>query len=196
MIVPKDSRYIPIPQQPSCCVPACISMIMYKNGIPLIPQELLGYHLGLVVRDNDKHLFWNPRTGKKPPSGYGTQIYKKQYHPNVAFKKLNIPLAMAFHGISNFKNADELEIFLENKVQVDTDLLVCFDHSALNGSHDGGHICVVDKMIDRSKIRLIDSQRDEPKWHIVEIALLHKAMLVHTEAKMGGVWEFINTDGE
>ncbi len=48
-IVPKDSRYIPFSQQPYCCVPTSIQMVMYRHNIPLVPAEELGYHLGLTV---------------------------------------------------------------------------------------------------------------------------------------------------
>jgi len=81
-VVPEDSRYVPFVQQKSCCVPACVSMIMYRHNIPLIPQELLGYYLGLVVREENKELFWNARTGERPPAGWGTQIYKEEHHPD------------------------------------------------------------------------------------------------------------------
>lgn len=56
-IIPKDTRYIPFTQQKSCCVPTSISIIMYKRNIPLIPQEVLGYYLGLIVDPEFKNLF-------------------------------------------------------------------------------------------------------------------------------------------
>jgi len=63
-IIPLATRYVPFTQQKSCCVPASISIVMYKRNIPLLPQELLGYHLGLIIDPQNKELFWNPRTGK------------------------------------------------------------------------------------------------------------------------------------
>ena len=188
-IVPKDSRYVPIPQQPSCCCPACISMIMYKNNIPLVPQELLGYHLGLIVREEDKHLYWNPRDGVKPPSGYGTQIYRPEYHPDVAFKTLNIPLKMTYHSVNDFADTENLVDFISEKIADNADLMACFNHERLNGSHHGGHLCVID-IVDNGMIRLVDPQRDEPKWHNVNAEDLLDAMKIHGQEKMGGIWEF------
>lgn len=83
-----NSRYIPLTQQPYCCVPACFQMIMYRHGIPLVPQEELAYELGLIVPEKDTYLFGKVRSGEKPSSGWGTQIQKDEYDPNKVFKSL------------------------------------------------------------------------------------------------------------
>ena len=90
---PDDSRYVPFTQQAYCCVPTSILMIMYRNGMPLIPAEELGYHLGLTVPPEDSHLFYKVRVSNTPPSlaGYGTQIYNPDYEPNKVFRELGIP---------------------------------------------------------------------------------------------------------
>jgi hypothetical protein len=67
LAIPPDSRYIPFTQQTSCCVPTCIQMVMYKLGIPLLPAEEIGYHLGLTVHPDKSYLFYNVRTSTKPP---------------------------------------------------------------------------------------------------------------------------------
>lgn len=191
-IVPLDSRYVPMTQQPSCCVPTCISMIMYKLGIPLISQEELGYHLGLIVSDENKDLFWNPRTGARPPTGYGTQIYKEEFSINEAFKKLNIPLEMTFHLIDEFSTVDETSEFISEKVGAGADMLACFDHDQLNGDGiQGGHVCVIDRISPGDGIiRLIDPQRNQPKWRQVGISKLFFAMQKHGSKQMGGIWDF------
>jgi len=191
-ITPKNSRYIPFTQQPSCCVPACISMIMYKRGIPLIPQEELGYYLGLVVSKENEHFFYKLRAGKRPVSGYGTQIYKDEYNPNNVFPKLGIPLEMIFHPIDEFKDVKELENFISQQIKKDADMLICFDHGELKGSHEqGGHVCVIDRIfLKNGEIRLIDPQRNQPKWRTVKAEDLYKAMKFHGSDKMSGVWEF------
>lgn len=190
-IVPKDSRYLPMTQQDSCCAPTCISIIMYKHKIPLLPQELLGYHLGLIVSKEDKKLFWNPRTGKRPPSGYGTQVYKKEYSPNAIFPKLGIPLKMTYHPISAFTKKS-YEEFLVQIPKQNKDVLTCFDHGELKGNHvQGGHLCVVDRVdINKKTIRLIDPSPKQPKWRVVPIEKLRKAMEFHGDDKSGGFWEF------
>ena len=194
-ITPQDSRYIPMTQQPSCCVPTCLSMIMYKRGIPLIAQEELGYHLGLVISEENKHLFYNPRTGERPISSYGTQIYKEEFHPNNVFPQLGIPLEMIYHSVDEFKDENELESFILKKIEQDADLLVCFDHGELNNDHEQrGHVCVVDQIFSESgEIRLIDPQRNQPKWRMVKLKNLFDAMKFHGKEKMGGIWEFVST---
>lgn len=191
-IIPKDSRYIPIVQQKSCCVPASISMIMYKHEIPLISQELFGYHLGLMVAPENRKLFWNPRTGKRPLSGYGTQIYRKEFSLNIVFKKLKIPLRMIFHPISKFSDK-EFKNFIIEAAKKNKDVLACFDHGKLSGDNiQGGHVCVIDRMdIKHDTIRLIDPQNTQPKWRIVKISKLLKAMRFHGDEKSGGLWEFV-----
>ncbi len=194
-ITPKDSRYVPFTQQSSCCVPTCLSIIMYKRGIALIPLEELGYHLGLVVSDERELLFWNPRTGERPPTGYGTQIYREEFDINRALKKLNIPLRMIFHPVDDFNSEGDLRDFLSQKIKEDKDLMVCFDHGELKGDHkQGGHVCVFDRVMDQ-EIRLIDPGYDQPKWRIVKISLLLKAMRKHTASGVAGVWEFISAKG-
>ena len=193
-IVPKDSRYIPFVQQKSCCVPACILMIMYRNGISLMSQELLGYHLGLTIRKESSKLFWNPRTGKRPSAGWGTQIYKNQYHPNTVFAKLKIPLKMIYHSIDSFTDKSFRD-FLVESMKKDKDMIVCFDHGNLTGTNKrGGHVCLFDRVcLDKNEVRIIDPSSNWPKWRIVKLNRLKKAMELHGGKRSGGFWEFRKT---
>jgi hypothetical protein len=70
---PTTSRYIAFTQQPYCCVPTSITMIMYRNDIPLVPIEELGYLLGMTVPPEEEEYFYNVRVSDSPPSssGYG-----------------------------------------------------------------------------------------------------------------------------
>lgn len=191
-IIPKDSRYIPMTQQRWCCVPACISMIMYRHGIALVSQEELGWYLGLTVPEEDRDLFYNPRTGERPASGFGTQISKDEYHPNNVFIKLGIPLAMIFYPIDKFKNKKEFMNFISDKIDDDADLVASFSNAEFSNRHiHGGHVCVVDRIfLDDETIRLIDPERSEPKWRTVKISKLFEAMRKHGSKNMGGIWEF------
>ena len=189
-IIPKDTRYIPFTQQKTCCALACISMVMYKRGIPLLPQELLGYHLGLIIDPANKALFWHARTGAKPSTGYGTQMTLKKFNPNVIFKKLRIPLETRITPINTFKTKTDLMNFIARSIEQDNDILVCLNHSVLcNNNKNTGHFCVVDRIFpSKNQIRLIDPSPDCPKWKIVKIDLLIKAMKLHPNDN-GNVWE-------
>lgn len=197
-IVPKDSRYIPFTQQPYCCVPTSIQMIMYRHGIPLIPAEELGYHLGLTVPKNVKRYFWNPRTGKRgrtvlrPIAGYGTRLFEQNYNPNKIFKKLGIPLTLNLVSIQSFKNFTEFKEHFAKLNKQDFDVLMCFHHATLvnDPERDNGHVVVLDKIyLEKSKIRFVDAGRHSPKWRVVTMRKMYNAMKAHPNFT-GGFWEF------
>lgn len=188
-IVPQDSRYIPFTQQKSSCVPASISMVMYKRKIPLVPQELLGFYLGLIVASKNKKFFWNVRTGKKPQSGYGTQLSNGKFDANRAFKKLKIPLKLIYHPISEFTDNEKFKDFLIDAVKKDKDILICFDHGTMNNDPEkDGHVVVLDRL-SGNMIRIIDPSPIFPKWRSVNINNLKRAMEVHGDKNHAGFWE-------
>ena len=190
-ITPNDSRYIPLTQQKWCCVPTCIQMVMLRQGIPLVPAELIGYYMGLTVPKEGLKYFWNGRTGPRPPSGYGTQSYKPQYGTNAVFKKLKIPLRMSWLLIDKFKSIKEFRTYLSTVSE--KDILVCYDWPTLydpKNEKRWGHVCVLDKVyLDRNEARIIDPEYDFPKWRVIKINSLYRAMKVHGKKNNGGFWE-------
>ncbi|HEX9502797.1 MAG TPA: hypothetical protein VF974_00550 [Patescibacteria group bacterium] len=190
-IVPKDSRYIPFTQQRSSCVPTCIWMIMYKQKIPLIAQELLGYHLGLTVAPEFRYLFWNARKGKKPRAGYGTRLSGREVDPNKVFSSLKIPLRMTYRPINQFPNVASFKNYISDAVKKDKDVIVCFDFGTLNDLPErDGHVSVIDRLVGKDSVRLIDPSPRFPKWRIFKLSKLKKALEVHGEKKHAGFWEF------
>lgn len=193
-IVPNDSRYIPLTQQKYCCVPTCIQMVMLRNNIPLIPAELLGYHVGLTIHPNRAELFYNTRVSEvRPPAGYGTQIYQPKYSPNRAFMKLGIPLNMSWSLIHKFETLDSFRDYLSRIESNKIDVLVCYDWPTLfdpqNTDH-WGHVCVLDKVfLKNDELRMIDPSPDQPKWNMVKIEKMYEAMKFHGKEKSGGFWE-------
>ena len=117
-------------------------------------------------------------------------VYDKRYEPNEVFKKMGIPLRFAFHLIEDFKDEKEIIEFMVNSVKKDKDMLVCFNHGILKGAKSGGgHVCVLDRVYPGKKeVRLIDPSVNQPKWRVVKIKKLIKAMKAHT-GKSGGFWE-------
>lgn len=189
--VPRDSRYIPLTQQPSCCVPTCIQMVMYRNDIPLRPAEEIGYHLGLVVAQERGELFCNVRTAaEKPAAGYGIQMHLPKYEPNAAFDRMDIPLSFTVEPIANISSANELLERLCAHEQDDHDVLVAFnleallDDPSLDGAH---HACVFDRIVDGC-VRLIDPSFYAPKWRIFDVEQLFVAMKKHVSPEYGGIW--------
>lgn len=192
-IAPKDSRYTPFTQQPYCCVPTSMQIIMYKLGVPLVPQEEIGYHLGLTVPPEDKDLFWHVRVSDKPPvaSGYGTQIQKPQFNPNEAFKKLDLPLKFTYDLIDKFSSIDNARIHLKNAEKENRDIIVCFKYGALYDTDQAyGHASVFDHYIDETdEVRLIDPAPRAPKWRVVALQKLFESMKKHGPDNGGGFWE-------
>ena len=122
-------------------MPTCIQMVMLRHGIPLLPAEEIGYHLGLVVHPDRANLFYNVRTSEeKPPAGYGTRIYDPRFTPNKAFEQLGLPINLKIKPISMFKSPKEIEDYLKASELQNKDVLLCFNHGALidDSSKDWG----------------------------------------------------------
>lgn len=193
LATPSDSRYIPFTQQSSCCVPTSIQMIMYRNNIPLIPAEELGYHLGLTVAPEDGPLFYKARTSDTPPatSGYGTQISHPEYEPNKVFTKLDIPLSFKLKLAADIKDEADLLKELQEVEGANSDALLCYNHGVIRGQYEpnSGHVVVFDKVID-GKVRVVDASWKQPKWRLIEPGLLLEAIKRHGNDNSGGVWHF------
>lgn len=167
-------------------------MIMYKNSIPLIPAEELGYHLGLTIPPEVKDLFYKPRVSERPPTdaGYGTQVLNKGFDFNTVFPKLDIPLKAEIIFSGDITSEEDLVDRLKVIEEENTDALLCFDHGVLrvDGTHNG-HVVVFDRMID-GQIRIVDASPKHPKWRLVRPDLMLKAIKEHPHKNKGGIWKF------
>ncbi|MCA9332751.1 hypothetical protein KDA00_02660 [Candidatus Saccharibacteria bacterium] len=192
-IVQRNTRYVPFTQQASCCVPTSIQMIMYRNDIPLIPAEELGYYLGLTVSPENKHLFYNPRTSDEPPStaGYGTQIFVPEFKPNKVFEKLGIPLSFEIISANSLNNEKNLMDQLKDIEAQNLDALLCFNHGVIIGEYKphSGHVAVFDRIID-NEIQLVDASSKQPKWRLVQPSLMFEAIKKHGLQNSAGIWIF------
>lgn len=181
------SRYIPLTQQPWCCVPTCFQMIMQRHNFPLVDQETLAAAMGLVIPENDRYLFQQDYTGPQPASGWGTQIGPSQRDPNKIFLDLNIPLHVTWN--LSFNNPHALRKYLEDAEAADKDILLCFDWGTLhNKPQSGGHVCVFDH-INNGSVRFIDPEYRAPKWQEVLVEKLYRAIMLHGEGNSCGCWE-------
>ncbi len=190
--VPNDSKYVPLTQQKYLCTPTCIQMVMLRHNIPLVPAEVIGNMMGLIVPEEGLKYFWNAKTGEKPRAGWGTQAGKSQYGPNAVFKKLGIPLKMSWSLENTFKNIEDLYKYLKKIKNKDIDILICFDWGKLLGKEKSGqgHLCVLDKIdLEKNEVRIIDPEYDAPKWRTVKINKLYDAIKVHGKERSGGFWE-------
>lgn len=192
---PTDTRYVPFTQQGWCCVPTSLSMIMYRNNIPLIPAEELGYHLGLTIPSSEAHLFFRPRAGAEPPTaaGFGTQVFNEGFEFNTVFPKLGIPLAAEIIFSNEIKDEEDLISRLKTIEDEDSDALLCFDAGVFRSddTHDG-HVVVFDRIID-GKIRIVDASPKHPKWRLEEPEIILRAIREHPSKGGGGIWKFIKS---
>lgn len=182
----ESKKYKIIKQKPYCCVPACISMILERNGFTYEEQEEIGYDLGLTVSPKDAHLFKKIRVSDMPPTsaGYGTQIQKEEYSLNSFFKAHQYPFEFTFLPIYTKK---EFETFVNEFKENDNDAIVCFSYGMLyDTNYFGGHASVFEG-VKNDKIMLIDPKPDEPDKRIVETDKLLKAM-EYNKANYGGIW--------
>lgn len=185
-----SSRYIPLTQQPYCCVPTCIQMVMYKEGIPLLASEAIGEVLGLTVPPKYASLFATVQTAETPPlAGYGTRIYEPEYEPNDALEKLGVPLHFDLELISTFPSSRALASRLAEIADRDKNALVCFNQGALTDEpeRDWGHVCVFDR-INKEQILLVDPSPQHPKIRVTSADNLFAAMLKHGDKKSAGIW--------
>jgi hypothetical protein len=166
-------------------------MVMYRHGIPLIPAEELGYHLGLTVPLEDAAILYKARVSETPPSdaGYGTQISNPEFEPNTVFKRLGIPLGFRQTLADKIDGPDSLLLQLQSIEQSDADALLCFNHGVIRGGYapHSGHVVVFDRIIG-NRIRIIDASWKHPKWRFVEAALLFEAIKRHGNDNAGGIW--------
>ncbi len=169
-------------------------MIMYRNGIPLIPAEELGHHLGLTVDPDSEPLFYDVRVSETPPSGagYGTQIYQPEYDPNKVFPQLGIPLEFTSRLVGeSIHSEDDLMRELREIEDQDEDALLCFNHGVIRGAYEPftGHVVVFDRVLG-SGVRVVDASWRQPKWRVIDSALLFDAVRQHGPENSGGVWRF------
>lgn len=166
---------------------------MYRHNIPLIPAEEIGYHLGLIVPPEDKHLFYKVRTSDNPPlaAGYGTNISAPEFTPNKALKTLGIPLIFSQVLASEMLDEGGLLRLLEDAESRDIDALLCFNHGVVKGQYEphSGHVVVFDRVVD-GEIRVVDASPRQSKWRQIELSILFDAIKQHGDENCGGIWYF------
>ena len=191
---PQDSRYVPLTQQRWLCVPTCIQIVMFSHNIPLFPAELMAHYFGVVVPKEDAKLFYRVHVSKRPLAGYGTQL-REESAANKMFKELKIPLRMKWHLISEFRSLEEFRKYLNETKSEDIDVIACFDYKKLYRSgNPGGHVCVLDKIyLTKNKVRLVDPIYIGPKWRVVLIPDLYRAMVFHGSGNGAGFWKLSYT---
>ena len=176
-----NKRYVPLIQKPYCCVPACLQMVLMRKGLPLLPQEQIAYELGLIVPKLYKTDFPHAQTGKKPASGWGTQVQKPEYSLNNFFQKHQFLLEETYF----FKVKDPTN-WIPAHIRND-DVLVCFNNNVLYGGENAGHVSIIESLVE-DNIVLIDPEQHVPKYRTVKLNTLFNAIAYHGEKNRAGFW--------
>lgn len=169
------SRYAHITQQPFCCVPACVQMVLSRRNLPLFSQEEIGIELGLTL------------AGKKPSAGWGTQVDKPEYSINAFFRRHNLPLQEEYFTVSKLENIAE---WASMQISKDNDIIVCFNYGKLyQGRYQKyhGHVCILGSIKDEKAI-LIEPNESAGKYKHVNLENLMDSMKLHGEKNRGGFW--------
>lgn len=180
----QERRYTPFVQQPYCCVPACLQMVLYRRGIPLLSQEEIGHELGLTVPKEYQKILPLARKGKKPSSGWGTQIQNPKYTLNNFFKKRNIPLKETYYPTLSKTKA---RTFIRVQIKKGNDILVCFNYNKLYQDEGQGHVSVIEAL-NGDYITIVEPISRFPKFRKVEFDKLIESINFHGEKNRGGFW--------
>ena len=131
------SQYVPLVMQDFCAVPCCILIVMLRRRLPLVPQEVLAYHLGLAIPAEDMNYverFSNPKLCAVGEQG-GLQLHQPGFHPSIALAKLGIPLHFQFVPVSALDAGQLRDMLMElTDKDEDRDVLLHFDRSVLDRS--------------------------------------------------------------
>jgi hypothetical protein len=189
--IPARTRYVPIRQMPFCCGPASVQMVMLRKGIKLIPQEYLGYHMGLTVPPESAKHFYNVRVSETPPTkaGFGSQIQKEEFSLNTVFQTLEIPLSLEFFGADDFTSFSNFKAKLEELLATNEDVLICLHVGVWleDPAKDHGHIMVIDGL-ENDEISFIDPDVvNNSHWRKAPLERIYNAVKHHTTASMGGL---------
>ena len=187
-----NSRYVPVAQKPFCCVPACLQMILNKHGINPPTQDMLGYHLGLVVPPEKADKFSPVRIGSGPEAGTGTRIFEPEYNFNTVAERLGWGLEFLFTSPDDLTMKGLADYLSEGEAE-DRDAIVSIDYRTLYRTKEtSSHVSLFDgisgdtvQLVDPAVIAGIASQIRQ-----VNISTLLTAMQ-NNSPWMGGLWEII-----
>lgn len=181
-----EPEYFPMVQEPYCCVPACVQMVLLRQELPLYSQEEIGLNLGLVVPEEYTKYFEEVETGPEPPSGYGTRINEEEYSLDSFFKKNDLPLRCDFYTCEDI---EDIPHFIGENLLQGNDILTCFKVKHLydiGEAGDSGHASLIQE-IDDETLMLVDPHGLYQK---VRLERFIEAVKVHKKEgiQLGGFW--------
>lgn len=166
--------YNPTTEKPYCCVPAVLQMILKRRKLKNLPQEEIGWELGLTVPKEKTHLFKKVRTSTRARKyGWGTKTYKKKFSINNFFIKKHLPLVCTIKSLQNIKDVSQ---FISDHLQDNHDIVTCYNSQVLFNDGDIEHVSLI-QSIDGHIITLIDPAIGMPKIRKVTSPKLLRALV-------------------
>ncbi len=181
-----EPLYELIEQQPWCCVPTCVQMILQRRELSFESQEDIGKELGLVVPEDQLHLFKTIESGPEPPAGYGTRINEPEFSLDTYFTRHNLPLSCEYVSGSAVENIEE---FVVGHLESGNDILTCFRIRHLydiKEAGDCGHASLV-QGINKDTLILTDPHGINRG---VDVNKFYESVLAHRKGdlELGGFW--------
>lgn len=182
-----EPGYDLIVQEPWCCVPACVKMMLQRRGFSSGSQEEIGIELGLVVPPDQVSHFTLIGTGLEPPGGYGTRINEPEFALDTYFRRHGLQLKCDYVPGSA---VDDLEAFIADHLGAGDDILTCFRYRHLYGveaAGDCGHASLIQGMEERT-LTLADPRG--PLYQSVDRDTFFASVLAHRKGdlELGGFW--------
>ena len=179
-------RYDPITEKPFCCVPAVLQMILTRRGLPCMSQGEIGWELGLLVPPEVKSAFTRVHIGTQPPAGYGTRISNPEYSIENFFNRNRLPLRITRVSPSSY---EELTATLQDTLDREYDVVICFNSQRLFGDGDREHVALVEAFNSAAgRVTLLDPAIGAPKHRTASIDKIFETIQAHDASALGGLW--------
>jgi hypothetical protein len=169
-----------------CCVPAVLQMIQSRRGLAFDSQDEIGFQLGLIVPPELEHKFTKVRTGPEPDAGYGTQTSLPEFSIADYFKRNRLPLKIT---LIRPQTIDELKNQLTTSIDVDEDVIICYNSRLLFGEGDVEHVSLIQEFdTEWGNLLVADPAVSAPFPRKTTLDRLSEVITAHGVSSHGGLW--------
>lgn len=140
-----NPKYQLVTSLPYHCVPACLEMILKRNGITDFSQETIGQELSVII----------PEFHTLENENYGV-VFNDNEVINAFFKRHQLPFKETYTPYNHIPN-DMLFEFIEEEISKNHDIMVGFYFSTLytGKGKRAGHVALIESLLDPNLV-LVD----------------------------------------
>ncbi len=182
MVVEVNPPYKHLVQKRSFCGPACIQMVLFRNGL-WVDQEELAYELGVVTAEEYKDYFIHPfQTVPKgdPRYGFKFEDFDNQKTIDILSKYDITSEVLVMSEIGDVK------IFLIEQIQNRNDIIACFRLDPFTGEKVGHYVLVAAIDDENDMITFCDPHLKHKKTWTTSLEELMDAMETNWDGKERG----------